>query len=88
MSNMLEKVNITANKNTVPNDPQSPFVTSGVRVGAPAVTSRGFTPEDMKVVGEIIAEAIKNSEDEQKLAELKEKSIQLCAKNPLYPGLT
>ena len=87
MSNMLEKVNITANKNTVPNDPKSPFVTSGIRLGTPAVTTRGFKPEDMKIIGEIIAETIKNSDDEQKLAELKQKSLQLCAKYPLYPEL-
>jgi len=87
VSNMLEKVNITANKNTVPNDPKSPFVTSGVRLGTPAITTRGFNTEDMKVVGEIIAEAVKNMEDEQKLAELKQKSIDLCNKYPLYPDI-
>jgi len=87
ISNMLEKVNITANKNTVPNDPRSPFVTSGVRLGTPAVTTRGFREEDMKIVGEIIAEAIKNSENEQKLRELREKSLQLCGKYPLYPDI-
>ncbi len=88
ISNMLEKIHITANKNTVPNDPKSPFVTSGVRLGTPAITTRGFKEEDMKVIGEIIAEAIKNSEDEQKLAELGKKSLELCAKYPLYPDLT
>lgn len=87
VGNMLEKVNITANKNTVPNDPKSPFVTSGVRLGTPAITTRGFKEEDMKVVGEIIAEAIKNMDNEQKLAELKQKSLALCAKYPLYPGI-
>ena len=87
ISNVLEKVNITANKNTVPNDPKSPFVTSGVRLGTPAITTRGFNPEDMKIVGEIIAEAVKNSEDEAKLAELKAKSEALCAKYPLYPEI-
>lgn len=87
ISNMLEKVNITANKNTVPNDPKSPFVTSGVRLGTPAVTTRGFNEEDMKIVGEIIAEAIKNSDNENKLAELKQKSLELCKKYPLYPDI-
>ncbi|HSA07068.1 MAG TPA: serine hydroxymethyltransferase [Candidatus Gastranaerophilales bacterium] len=87
MSNVLEKINITANKNTVPNDPKSPFVTSGVRLGVPAATTRGFNVEDMKIVGEIIAEAIKNSEDEQKLSELKKKSLELCVKYPLYPNM-
>ncbi|OGI00095.1 MAG: serine hydroxymethyltransferase [Candidatus Melainabacteria bacterium GWF2_37_15] len=87
ISNILEKVNITANKNTVPNDPKSPFVTSGVRLGTPAITTRGFTTDDMKKVGEIIAEVIKNPENEQKLAELKQKSMELCAKYPLYPNM-
>lgn len=84
-SNLLEKVNITANKNTVPNDPKSPFVTSGVRLGTPAITTRGFGAEEMKAVGEIIAEVIKNPEDEAKLAELKQRSLDLCSKYPLYP---
>jgi len=87
ISNLLEKVNITANKNTVPNDPKSPFVTSGVRLGTPAITTRGFNTEDMKQVGEIIAEAVKNSENEVKLNELKNKSAELCKKYPLYPDM-
>lgn len=87
ISNILEKVNITANKNTVPNDPKSPFVTSGVRLGTPAITTRGFKEEDMKIIGEIIAETIKNSENEQKLAELRKKSLELCSKYPLYPDI-
>ncbi len=87
ISNILEKVNITANKNTVPNDPKSPFVTSGVRLGTPAITTRGFKTEDMKIVGEIIAETIKYSGDEKKLAELKAKSLELCGKYPLYPNI-
>ena len=84
MANVLEKVGITANKNTVPNDPQSPFVTSGIRLGAAAMTTRGFKEDDMREVARIIAEAIKNSEDEQKLTELKEQSHGLCKKYPLY----
>ncbi len=87
ISNVLERINITANKNTVPNDPKSPFVTSGVRLGTPAITTRGFREEDIKIVGEIITEAIKNSENEEKLAELKQKSLELCAKYPLYPDI-
>jgi len=87
ISNLLEKVNITANKNTVPNDPKSPFVTSGVRLGTPAITTRGFNTEDMKIVGEIIAETVKNSENEAKLEELRNKSAALCKKYPLYPDM-
>ena len=86
IANVLEMVGITANKNTVPNDPQSPFVTSGVRLGSPAVTTRGFKEEDMKEVGKIIAEAVKISDslDENKIKELKARSLALCEKYPLY----
>lgn len=84
MANVLERVGITANKNTVPNDPQSPFVTSGIRLGAAAVTTRGFKENDMKEVARIIAEAIKNSENEDKLAKLRADSLVLCKKYPLY----
>ena len=81
---VLEKVGITANKNTVPNDPQSPFVTSGIRLGAAAMTTRGFKEEDMKETARIISEAIKNSDDETKLSELRKASLELCKKYPLY----
>lgn len=84
MANVLERVGITANKNTVPNDPQSPFVTSGIRLGTPAVTTRGFKEEDLKTVAQIIAEAIKNSDNEEKLTQIREKSLALCKKYPLY----
>lgn len=87
IGNLLEKVNITANKNTVPNDPKSPFVTSGVRLGTPAITTRGFNTEDMKIVGKIIAEVVKNTENEAKLEELKNISVELCRKYPLYPDI-
>lgn len=84
MANILEKVGITANKNTVPNDPQSPFVTSGIRLGAAAMTTRGFKEDDMREVARIISEAIKNSENEEILAQLKNDSLKLCKKYPLY----
>ena len=84
MANVLELVGITANKNTVPNDPQSPFVTSGIRLGSAAVTTRGFDEQAMSEVAYIISEAIKNSDDENKLKELRERSIALCKKFPLY----
>ena len=84
MANILERVGITANKNTVPNDPQSPFVTSGIRLGAAAMTTRGFKEEDMREVARIIAEAIKNSEDETILDKLRQDSLALCKKYPLY----
>ena len=84
MANVLEVVGITANKNTVPNDPQSPFVTSGIRLGTPAVTTRGFKEEDMTEVAKIIAGAIFASDNEQGLKNLRERSLKLCQKYPLY----
>ena len=84
MANVLEKVGITANKNTVPNDPQSPFVTSGIRLGTPAVTTRGFKEDDMKQVAKIIASAIFSSDNETELNKLREKSLELCNNHPLY----
>ena len=84
MANVLERVGITANKNTVPNDPQSPFVTSGIRLGAAAMTTRGFKEDDMREVARIISEAIKNSENEEVLTQLRADSLKLCEKYPLY----
>ncbi len=87
IANVLEKVGITANKNTVPNDPQSPFVTSGVRLGAAAVTTRGFKEEDMVEVAKIIAGAVVASDNEVALQNLRERSLKLCKKYPLYEGM-
>ena len=87
IANVLEKVGITANKNTVPNDPQSPFVTSGVRLGAAAVTTRGFKEEDMVEVAKIIAGAVIASDNEVALKNLRERSLKLCKKYPLYEGM-
>lgn len=84
MANVLETVGITANKNTVPNDPQSPFVTSGIRLGVPAVTTRGFKEDDMKEVAKIIASAILSSDNEEELQKLKERALKLCKKYPIY----
>ena len=84
MANVLERVGITANKNTVPNDPQSPFVTSGIRLGTPAVTTRGFKEDDMVEVAKIIASAIFSSDNEIGLNNLRERSLKLCKKYPLY----
>lgn len=84
MANVLEVVGITANKNTVPNDPQSPFVTSGIRLGTAAVTTRGFKEEDMDEVAKIISGAIYASDNEIGLKNLRERSLKLCKKYPLY----
>ena len=87
IANVLETVGITANKNTVPNDPQSPFVTSGVRLGAAAVTTRGFKEDDMVEVAKIIASAVIASDNEIALQNLRERSLELCKKYPLYEGM-
>lgn len=83
----LDDIGITTNKNTIPFDPQSPFVTSGIRIGTAAVTSRGLGLEDMDEIGEIIALTLKNIENEEKLAEAKERVAALMSKHSLYPNL-
>ncbi|WP_066389524.1 serine hydroxymethyltransferase [Neobacillus mesonae] len=82
---VLDEVGITVNKNTIPFDQQSPFVTSGVRIGTAAVTSRGFGLEDMDEIASIIALTLKNHEDEAKLAEASERVNTLTDKFKLYP---
>ena len=78
---LLDSVNITCNKNTIPNDPKSPFVTSGIRIGTPAVTSRGLNTEDMDQIAEAIAMMIK--EGEAKATEAKAIVQSLTEKYPL-----
>ncbi len=85
IANILEKVGITANKNTVPNDPESPFVTSGVRLGTAAVTTRGFKEADMVEVGKIISAAVMiDPLDEVSINNLKNRSLALCKRYKLY----
>ena len=84
VANLLEEVHITANKNTVPNDPQSPFITSGVRLGTAAVTTRGFKTDDMKIVGEIITNVVKHSDDKAIMEKSAQMALDLCKKYPLY----
>ncbi|MEH7235215.1 serine hydroxymethyltransferase [Bacillus sp. JJ1562] len=81
---VLDDVGITVNKNTIPFDPESPFVTSGIRIGTAAVTSRGFGLEDMDEIASIIAFALKNTEDEAKLAEASGRVEALTSKFVLY----
>jgi len=83
---VLDDIGITVNKNTIPYDPESPFVTSGIRIGTAAVTSRGFGLEEMDEIASIIATALKNHEDEVKLEELKKRVEALTEKFPLYPN--
>ena len=82
MEKRLDSVSITANKNAIPNDPESPFITSGIRVGTPAVTTRGFTEDDMREVAELIY--LTAAEYETKFDEIKARVQALTAKYPLY----
>jgi glycine hydroxymethyltransferase len=81
---VLDEVGITVNKNTIPFDTTSPFVTSGIRIGTPAVTSRGFKEPEMKEIASIMAKLLKNIEDEAVLKEAAERVAALTAKFPLY----
>jgi glycine hydroxymethyltransferase len=83
----LEQAGITVNKNAVPFDTQSPFVTSGIRIGTPAATTRGFGRDDMKQFARWIDRAVKNVENERELENIRAEVLELCAKHPLYPGL-
>lgn len=78
----LDAIHITANKNAIPNDPQSPFITSGLRVGTPAVTTRGFTPEDMALVARLMRLTAEAPEENATFC--REKVAELCRKHPLY----
>ena len=80
----LGAANITTNKNSVPNDPQSPFVTSGIRIGTPAITTRGFGVEESKALAAWMADVMDNMDDEKVIADIKQKVIELCAKFPVY----
>ena len=82
--NLLDEVNITANRNTIPFEPRSPFVTSGIRLGSPALTTRGFKEEDMREVARIIAHVLDAPTDEARRTEARSRVAALCAKYPLY----
>ena len=80
----LDSVGITCNKNTIPFDQEKPFVTSGIRLGTPAATTRGFDEKAFEEVAKIISLALKNSKDEEKLQQAKERVAKLTAEYPLY----
>ncbi|WP_028784112.1 serine hydroxymethyltransferase [Thalassobacillus devorans] len=80
----LDDIGVTTNKNTIPFDPESPFVTSGIRIGTAAVTSRGFGEKEMDEIAEIIAFTLKNHEDEAKLKEAADRVLRLTSQFPLY----
>lgn len=80
----LEKAGITCNKNSIPNDPEKPFVTSGIRLGTPAITTRGMKEEEAGAIAELIIEVLENIDDEVKIAEVRKKVLKLTEKFPLY----
>jgi glycine hydroxymethyltransferase len=81
---LLDEVGITVNKNAVPDDPESPFVTSGIRIGTPAITSRGMQEAEMKVIAELISQALEGQGDPLIMAQIRRKVKELCASFPLY----
>ena len=84
---LLDEVNITSNRNTIPFEPRSPFVTSGIRLGSPALTTRGFREEDMREVARIIAHVLDAPTDESRRAEACRRVDALCKKYPIYEHL-
>ena len=83
---ILDRICITVNKNTIPNDTESPMKASGIRIGSPAMTTRGFKEDEFILVAQIIIEALTNYSDEKILDELKEKVLKLTSKFPIYGG--
>ena len=80
----LGKANITVNKNAIPNDPEKPFVTSGIRIGSAAMTTRGFNEADARVLANLVADVLANPEDEANLANVRKQITTLCDKYPVY----
>lgn len=82
----LEKAEITCNKNSIPNDPEKPFITSGVRLGTPAITARGMKEDEAVQIAEMIIKVLENVNDDEKIAEVKNEVLKLAEKFPLYKG--
>ncbi len=80
----LEKAGITCNKNSIPNDPEKPFITSGVRLGTPAITARGMKEDEAVQIAEMIIKVLENVNDDEKIAEVKNEVLKLAEKFPLY----
>jgi glycine hydroxymethyltransferase len=83
----LGRAHITVNKNAVPNDPQSPFVTSGIRIGTPAITTRGFDEDDAKLTAHLVCDVLDKLGDAQTEARTREQVAQLCRRYPVYKGI-
>ena len=84
---LLDRVGLTVNKNSIPGEPRSPFVTSGIRVGSAAATTRGFTAAEFREIGELIARAVFHAQDEAVLGEIRARTAEMLAAHPLYPEL-
>ena len=82
----LEKAGITCNKNSIPNDPEKPFITSGIRLGTPAITARGMKEDEAVQIAEMIIKVLENVNDDEKIAEVKNEVLKLAEKFPLYKG--
>ena len=82
----LEKAGITCNKNAIPNDPEKPFITSGVRLGTPAITARGMKEDESVKIAEMIIKVLENVNDDEKIAEVRNEVLKLTEKFPLYKG--
>ena len=80
----LGKAHITINKNSIPNDPEKPMVTSGIRVGTPAITTRGFKEEETRLTANLLADVLENPNDEAHLAAVREKVNALTSRFPVY----
>ena len=87
IENRLEEAKITVNKNTVPFDDRKPFIASGIRIGTPAVTTRGMCPDEMTQIGKMIARVIEGRNDDEVIAAVREEVSALCERFPLYPEL-
>ena len=81
---VLDEAGITLNKNTIPNDPRSPFVTSGVRIGTPSVTTQGMKEAEMEQIAGLIATALRNRTDAAAIADVRARVATLCARFPVY----
>ena len=81
---VLDQIHITVNKNTIPNETESPFKTSGIRLGTPAMTTRGLKEKEFEMIGHIIAKALKNKDDQRVLQELEQEILNLTNQFPIY----
>ncbi len=84
----LGKANITVNKNTIPFETRSPFIASGIRIGTPAITTRGMKEDEARRIAQLIAKVLNNIEDEKVISSVREEVLELCGKYPLYPQLS